>query len=141
MQNIAFLYDTLRSIPQECRYRLRSNILLDQRDPLAIGSPKYLLARLALLRCFRAIFQEEDSEIPTFLPRDASFKIGQEFVNLREKEYALLQDAILKPFPNVALTPWLQSRLSIVDALAREMCRSADYLKAYTALRIELFIE
>ncbi len=123
----------------------------DRNPPLAMGnhpetlaasqpdaSWKLFLAKLSILRVLQERFQKNCTDYcPGFIPWNEKLQnghqlrdIGQGFVKLSDREFSLLQQAIINP-SETSLSESLRKKLLEVSAFADILQRKPDFLNAY----------
>jgi hypothetical protein len=110
-------------------------------------SPKFFVARLAMLRLLKDGFQKgKVSDCPHFFPWNTPLRngntlraVGLGFGSLSDREFAQLQEAIVDPTrAKYVLDDVLKQKLFDLSEFAERLQVNEDFLKTYEALRIDL---
>jgi len=112
------------------------------------SSPKYFIARLALLNFFKEGFQKNQlGNCPDCFSLDQHLRnrktlreIGQDFAMLSNQDFAVLKAAIVDPY-HARLNWTLQAKLSELSELAESIRTNDRFLRIYEALRIDLLAD
>jgi len=139
-RNIAFLRLSLGGLPPQTNSRIKSEILGDSTHSSNYGSPKFLIAKLALLQAF-----ESPRDLPAFLPWHQSLRNGktfreamQDFALLSKSDFAKLRITVIESWRSQTLSDPLKRKLNDLNEFGQIFAPSSDFLKLYEALRIDL---
>lgn len=111
-------------------------------------SPKYFVARLAMLRFFKEGYQKNRFSIcPNCFSLNERLRNGRTlreagcgFAILSDRDFTLLQEAIVDPRSS-RLDGVLKARLLELSEFADQLHRNEGFLKIYEALRIDLLAD
>gem|GEM_PF-1447677 len=115
-------------------------------NPSPESSPKYLVARLALLHFFKTAFKERGSlSVPEFFwiralneSGKSIHEVGQTYASFDENQYVKIQQTILNPMLVAKLDPTTRKRLSELNEFAEIVSKNQSFLSLYTKLQIDL---
>jgi hypothetical protein len=115
-------------------------------NPSPESSPKYLVARLALLHFFKTAFKERGSlSVPEFFwirglneSGKSIHEVGQTYASFDENQYVKIQQTILNPMLVVKLDQTMRKRLGELNEFAEILSKNQAFLNLYAKLQIDL---